>query len=117
MTYPRRDDYETQDEYDAACRRERARREDAAADDLESTGVCTLRVLPADPVTVSCTVCRHATTLHPGWHNPDPDLTGCVVCHIKLLATGSRALRPHRRALERRGERPLCCPDWPICSH
>lgn len=117
MTYPTGEDFDARDEFAAREAAEHEARTNAAYLDLESTGVCTFRVLGSDQVSVACVVCRHATTAHPGVTNPDPDLTGCVTCHVKVLATSSAALRPHRRLLERRGEVPLCCPDWPICSH
>jgi hypothetical protein len=88
VTYPNREDFES---YEAFDRARTAAREDAARADLDRTGICTRRILPTDQVRVSCSVCLHAEALHPGFTNPDPDLTGCVVCHLKVLAAGPTA--------------------------
>jgi hypothetical protein len=90
VTYPNREDFES---YEAFDRARTAAREDAARADLDRTGICTRRILPTDQVRVSCSVRLHAEALHPGFTNPDPDLTGCVVCHLKVLAAPPRPLR------------------------
>lgn len=86
MTYPTGDDFLDRAEH---ARRERAARDAADRAEFDRTGICPRRILPTDEVRVSCAVCLHAEALHPGFTNPDPDLTGCVVCHLKRLAAGS----------------------------
>lgn len=107
MTYPDREDW---DEAERRLAADRARREDDARRELERTGVCPRRVANTDPVRVFCTVCLHNENLHPGFTNPDPDLVGCLACHLK------RRVKAARRPLQLEEPRD-CCPDWPICSH
>lgn len=114
MTYPSRDDYEAREQRERAQRDDDVLRAARWRDELGATGVCPRRVEATDLVRPVCEVCQHAVTLHPGFFNPDPDLTGCLVCHLKLLAAASAAPRPHRRA---QPSWSVCCPDFPICSH
>lgn len=109
MTYPSRDDFLDRD------RRERDADDGAPADaqvaEFERTGLCPRWIQATDPVRAYCPVCQHAETLHPGYVNPDPEVTGCVMCHLKRMV--ALPLPPPARAIPAYG----CCPDYPICSH
>lgn len=80
MTYPDRDDF-LHAEYGREL--EVARRDAAARTEFTRTGICTRRVEASDVVRTVCAVCLHAEVLHPGFVNPDPDLVGCLACHVK----------------------------------
>jgi hypothetical protein len=107
VTYPDRDDFL---ERERAAERERSWREAEARAEFRRTGVCPRRNEASDPVRVYCPVCLHNENLHPGFTNPDPDLHGCLACHLK------RKVRAARLPAELGSPRD-CCPDAPICSH
>lgn len=107
MTYPGPEDWE---ERERLAEVEHARREADARAEFERTGICSRRNEASDPVRVYCPVCLHNENLHPGFTNPDPDLHGCLACHLKRRVRAAR--------LPRQLEEPRdCCPDAPICSH
>lgn len=82
MTFPSRDDYEARERREW----ERAQldwRDETARDEFRRTGICPRRIVATDPVRGVCPVCQHAELLHPGFPNPDPELTGCLACRVK----------------------------------
>lgn len=88
MTYPSREDFAARDRRAAEhLRRTSEQARERYGADFASTGLCQRYVRAMDQAHQPCPVCGHADVLHGGYLNRgDPDLTGCLICALKLLA-------------------------------
>jgi hypothetical protein len=69
--------------------------------EFERTGICPRYISGSDRAHVPCSICRHSDYMHGGFLNPDPEMTGCLICHLKQLARRD-ADRPLRELEARR---------------
>ena len=78
MNYPSRDDYRARDGGPPAAT--------DYVGEFRRTGVCPRLVSPHDTAHQPCGICGHSDYLHGGFLNgDDPELTGCLVCWLKLV--------------------------------